>query len=160
MPRLGTVLTSATGPLASACPRHTRSTRRHKVLSAKERAPTPNSAIGERRKEPSPVPDMAGDRKKQGGKKLIPIRCCCTSLLRCRCTSQRLSRPAGSVVTNSCSIDLYMNFLHTTAVRAAVRMVRPLPQHEDSNVRMHLVHTHADLTFVCSCLRLYEVFKL
>ena len=29
----------------------------------KERAPTPNSASGERRKEPSPIPDMAGARK-------------------------------------------------------------------------------------------------
>lgn len=44
-------------------PRDARPTRRHKVLSAKERAPTPKSASGERRKESSPVPDVARDRK-------------------------------------------------------------------------------------------------
>ena len=36
----------------------------HKVLSATGLVPTPNSASGGRRKEPSPVPDMAGDRKR------------------------------------------------------------------------------------------------
>ena len=50
--------------------RHGRPTRPHKVLSAEERAPTPNSASGESRKEPSPVPDMAGDGKNME----IPIR--------------------------------------------------------------------------------------
>ena len=43
--------------------RHARPTRRHKILSGRGRAPTPNSASGDRRKEPSPIPDMAGDRK-------------------------------------------------------------------------------------------------
>ena len=63
MPRFGTAVQSAMRPPAAARLRHARPTR-HKVLWAKERAPTPTSTSGERRKESSPVPDMAG--KKHG----------------------------------------------------------------------------------------------
>ena len=66
MPRFGTALPSATGPPVVARPRHACPTRRHKVSSAKGRAPTPNSASGERRKEPSPVPRYGGGSKKHG----------------------------------------------------------------------------------------------
>ena len=65
MSRVGTVLPGATAPPAAARPSHARPTVRHKVLSAKERAPTQNSASGKPRKEPSPVPDKAGDRGKK-----------------------------------------------------------------------------------------------
>ena len=47
------LLPSATGPPAAARLCHARPTWQHKVLSAKERAPTPNSANGGRLKEPS-----------------------------------------------------------------------------------------------------------
>ena len=62
---------AATGLPAASRPRHARPTWHHKVELAKERAPTPNSASGERRKGPSPILDMAGDRKSME----IPIRC-------------------------------------------------------------------------------------
>ena len=55
------LLPIATAPPAAARPRHARPTQQPSVTPAKERAPKPNSASGERRKEPSPVPDMAGD---------------------------------------------------------------------------------------------------
>ena len=58
------LLPIATGPPAVARPRHARPTQQPSVSLAKERAPKPYSARGGRRKEPSPVPDMAGDRKR------------------------------------------------------------------------------------------------
>ena len=59
MPRSGTALPSATRPPAAAQRCHARPTR-HKVLSAKERPPTPPSTTGDRRK--ASIPDRAGDR--------------------------------------------------------------------------------------------------
>ena len=67
MPREGTALPSATGPVATARPRHPRLTWQHKVLSAKERTPTLSSSSGGRRKEPS-----RGWRARSPGKERIP----------------------------------------------------------------------------------------
>ena len=57
------LLASATGLSSAARPRHARPTQQPSVTPAKERGPMTGSASGERRTEPSPVPDMAGERK-------------------------------------------------------------------------------------------------
>ena len=57
------LLPTANRPPAAARPSHARPRKQPSLSPAKERAPTPNSASGERQKEPSPVPDMAGDGK-------------------------------------------------------------------------------------------------
>ena len=116
MPRFGMVIPCATGPPADARPPHVRSTRRHKVLSAKKRAPTPNSVRGERRKQPLPIPDMAEDRKIME----IPIRpsnklcvnvltyccTCCCAAVHGRWLGRRVGRSgavrAAAVVLDYC----------------------------------------------------------
>ena len=63
--------------LATALPSRFSAPRpRHMIqgVSAKKRAIKPNSVRRERRKEPSPVPDMARDHKNQGGRRCFSPR--------------------------------------------------------------------------------------
>ena len=76
MPHEGTALPGATGAPAAARPRHARRTWQHKVLSAKERAPTPNSTSGGGVERRPPGDDLLGHRERSvslGGEKFPPF---------------------------------------------------------------------------------------
>ena len=97
MPRFGTALLSATRPPEAARPCHARPTQQPSRSPAKEQAPTPNSASGERgaSKGAAPGPRHSGGPLKHGNPKMQQhnnvcinelMYCCCTSLPRCCCT--------------------------------------------------------------------------